>query len=121
MSNIHGNKRIAMYTFPDDHPNEVRRGEILEWEYVAPRYYPKWLKDIPWTASILGVFEQFKQTMMEQEYHQPNENGEIDWDNHVHPTQEEIDRDYQLENFEIRCYLCWGKVFAKEHNQCEAY
>ena len=97
MSNDHGNKRIPMYTFPDDHPNEVRRGEILEWEYVAP---------------LLNVFEQFKQTMMEQEYHLPNENGEIDWGNHVHPTQEEIDRDYQLKNFEIRCYLCWGKVEA---------
>tara|TARA_R100000808_G_C2154195_1_gene165002 strand:+ start:64 stop:387 length:324 start_codon:yes stop_codon:yes gene_type:complete len=98
--NSHGNDRVAIYSFPSDDPNVERREEIIEWAYQRGSE----------SKPMLAVFMDFKKTMMAQGHHVRKEDGSIDWDNHIHSTQEEVDKEYQYENFEIRCSLCWGIV-----------
>ena len=103
--NSHGNDRVAIYSFPSDDPNVERREEIIEWAYQRGSE----------SKPMLAVFIDFKKTMMAQEHHVRKEDGSIDWNNHVHSTQEEVDKEYQYENFEIRCSSCWGIVQKGVH------
>ena len=83
--------RIATYKHPD--------GEVLEWSFWSSN---GWTKD--------QAFEQFKTSIKQIPSYMPNQDGSIDWDTPVYPTKKEINSRYKMENFAVRCFLCWGKI-----------
>ena len=83
--------RIATYNHPD--------GEVLEWSFWSSN---GWTKE--------HAFEEFKTNQLNSPSYMRNDYGSIDWDTPVYPTEKEINSTYKMENFEVRCFLCWGKI-----------
>ena len=83
---------------------KLDNGEVMEWEFGSVNGEPVSRRRTE------DVFEDFQRALTEHETYQMNEDGTVDFTNHTHPDITEIKGQYTIENFEVRCFTCWGRI-----------